>query len=84
MKITLIGAGSTIFAKNIISDCLSFPEMKDMTICLYDINKDRLDTSEKMMHKLNEAWKADATIIATMDPREAFDGADYTPYLIRK
>ena len=83
MKITLIGAGSTIFAKSIISDCLSFPEMKDMTICLYDINKDRLDTSEKMMHKLNEAWKANATIIATMDPREAFDGADYAVNMIQ-
>ncbi|MBQ0104684.1 MAG: alpha-glucosidase/alpha-galactosidase [Armatimonadetes bacterium] len=83
MKVTLIGAGSTIFAKNIISDCLSFPEMKDMTICLLDINQDRLDTSEKMMHKLNEAWKADATIVATMDPYKAFEGADYAVNMIQ-
>lgn len=83
MKVTLIGAGSTVFAKNIISDCLSFEDMKDMTICLFDINKDRLDTSAKMMHKLNEAWKANATIVATMDPREAFDGCDYAVNMIQ-
>ena len=45
-KITFIGAGSTVFAKKLIGDILSFPELADSTICLYDIDENRLKTSE--------------------------------------
>lgn len=83
MKITIIGAGSTIFAKNIVSDCFSYPEMKEITIALFDINEDRLKTSEKMMYKLAEAWNANPTIIATMDPVEAFTDANYAVNMIQ-
>ena len=44
-KITFIGAGSTVFAKNLIGDILSFPELADSAICLFDIDKERLKTS---------------------------------------
>ena len=38
MKITMIGAGSVIFAKNLLVDIMSFPALKDSRICLMDIN----------------------------------------------
>lgn len=76
-KITLIGAGSTVFARHIISDCLSYPELAESTITLYDIDEGRLRTSEKMAHQVAKHWKADPTFIATLDPRKAFEGADY-------
>ncbi len=82
-RITLVGAGSTVFAKNIISDCLSFPELADSTFVLYDIDPERLKTSELMAHHLVRAWKAGAKIVATTDPREAFDGADYAVNMIQ-
>ena len=41
-KITFIGAGSTVFAKNLIGDILSFPELADSVICLFDIDENRL------------------------------------------
>ncbi|CAN5757308.1 hypothetical protein BH24CHL3_BH24CHL3_11090 [soil metagenome] len=44
LKMTLIGAGSTVFAKNIIGDVLSFPELADCVISLYDIDEERLAT----------------------------------------
>jgi len=82
-RITLIGAGSVVFAKNVISDCLSYPELADSTFALYDIDPDRLRTAEKMAHHLAAAWNACPTIIATTDPREALEGADYAVNMIQ-
>lgn len=82
-KITLIGAGSVVFAKNVISDCLSYPELSGSTFALYDIDPQRLRTAEKMAHHLAAAWKASPTIIATTDPYEAFEGADYAVNMIQ-
>jgi len=42
-KITFIGAGSTVFAKNLLGDILSFPELADSTISLMDIDPERLN-----------------------------------------
>ena len=54
-KITFLGAGSTVFAKNLIGDILSFPELTDATISLHDIDAERLRTSEIVAHKVAEA-----------------------------
>ena len=49
MKVTLIGAGSTVFARTLIGDVLSFPELRDgLTISLMDLDADRLRTTERM------------------------------------
>jgi alpha-galactosidase len=45
-KITFIGAGSTVFAKNLLGDILSFPELAESKISLFDIDPERLRTSE--------------------------------------
>jgi alpha-galactosidase len=76
-KITFIGAGSTVFAKNLLGDILSFPELAESTISLMDINPDRLRTSEIVAHKVAEFFGAKPTIEATLDRRQALDGADY-------
>ncbi len=76
-KITFVGAGSTVFAKNLMGDILSFPELADSTITLFDIDPDRLHTSEIVGRKVVEALNAPATIEATTDRRRALDGADY-------
>jgi len=76
-KITFVGAGSTVFAKNLMGDILSFPELAESTITLFDIDPHRLHTSEIVGHKVAEALNAPATIEATTDRRRALDGADY-------
>jgi alpha-galactosidase len=76
-KITFIGAGSTVFAKNLLGDILSFPELADSTISLMDIDPERLRTSEIVAHKLAEFFGAKPKIEATLDRRQALDGADY-------
>ncbi len=82
-KITIIGAGSTVFAKNIIGDILSFPALGGATITLFDIDEERLATSEIVARKLNEHGNADATIETTTDRRRALDGADYAICMIQ-
>ena len=76
-KITFIGAGSTVFAKNLLGDILSFPEFADSTISLMDIDPVRLKTSEIVAHKIAEFFGAKPKIEATLDRRQALDGADY-------
>jgi alpha-galactosidase len=76
-KIAFIGAGSTVFAKALMGDILSFPELADCTISLHDINEERLRTSEMVGHKLATVLNAHPTIEATTDRRVALDGADY-------
>ena len=76
-KIAFIGAGSTVFAKNLLGDILSFPELQDVTLSLMDINPERLRTSEIVAHQVAEFFGAKPTIEATLDRRRALDGADY-------
>ena len=76
-KITLLGAGSTVFAKNLIGDILSFPELAASTISLHDIDEERLHTSEIVAHRVAEALGARPSIEASLDRRTALEGADY-------
>ena len=72
MKVTLIGAGSTVFARTLIGDVLSFPELRDgLTISLMDIDADRLRATERMTAAVG------IPVEATLDRRAALDGADY-------
>ncbi|MBK9941807.1 MAG: alpha-glucosidase/alpha-galactosidase [Kouleothrix sp.] len=82
-KITFIGAGSTVFAKNLIGDILSFPELAGSTLSLFDIDAERLRTSEIVAHKIAAALGANPTIEATTDRRRALDGADYAICMIQ-
>ncbi len=76
-KITFVGAGSTVFAKNLLGDILSMPDLAGSTIALHDIDQVRLDTSEIVAHKTAAAVGAKPTIESTTDRRAALDGADY-------
>ncbi len=76
-KIAIVGAGSTVFAKNLIGDILSFPELAESTISLFDIDPVRLRTSQIVAHKVADALGAKPTIEATDDRRKSLDGADY-------
>ena len=76
-KITFIGAGSTVFAKNLLSDILSFPELAESTITLMDIDPGRLRTSEIVAHRVAAYFGAKPKIEATLDRRQALDEADY-------
>ena len=75
--ISFIGAGSTVFAKNLMGDILSFPELADSTLRLHDIDEERLATSEIVAHKVSEALDVSPTIETSLSQDEAIDGADH-------
>ncbi|MEM8632313.1 MAG: alpha-glucosidase/alpha-galactosidase [Pseudomonadota bacterium] len=77
VKLAFIGAGSTIFTKNIVGDALQFPAMADATITLMDIDKTRLAESALVAKKLVASLGVLARIETTLDQREALDGADF-------
>ena len=54
VKITFMGAGSSVFAKNVLGDCLSTETFSDSEICLYDIDPMRLDESKRMLEAINQ------------------------------
>jgi alpha-galactosidase len=82
-RIVLIGAGSTVFARNLLGDILSYPELADSEIVLHDIAPDRLATSEKVAHRIADALGATPTIRTSTDRRAALDGADYAINMIQ-
>jgi alpha-galactosidase len=77
-RISFIGAGSTVFAKRLLVDILSYPELAESTISLHDIDEERLRTSEIVARKVARAVDAHPRIEATTDRRASLDGADYT------
>jgi len=82
-KITLIGAGSTVFAKNLLGDILSFPELAESHISLMDIDEDRLKTSAIVANKVAQSVGAKPLITTTLDRREALADADYAINMVQ-
>ncbi len=78
MKVTLVGAGSTVFAKNLLGDLLSFPELADgAVVALMDVDAERLRVSRVVAERIVAGVGADARVEATLDRRAALVGADY-------
>ncbi len=82
-KVTFIGAGSTVFARNLLGDLLAYDELADAEIALFDIDASRLATSELVARRVASALDAPAKIVATTDRRAALDGADYAINMIQ-
>ncbi|MEV3984658.1 alpha-galactosidase [Nonomuraea sp. NPDC049758] len=76
-RIVLVGAGSITFAKNLLSDILTFPELSESTIVLHDIDRARLDTAAAMARWMVAELGIGARIEAYADRRPAVEGADY-------
>ncbi|RKD95761.1 alpha-glucosidase/alpha-galactosidase [Halopiger aswanensis] len=81
-NIAFIGAGSMVFAKNLVGDILSFEALNDSTISLMDIDEHRLEQTAEVATAMVENGRVDATIEATTDRREALEGADYVLNMI--
>jgi alpha-galactosidase len=82
-KIVLLGAGSTVFAKNLLGDILSEPALSGSAIWLYDIDQERLDVSSVVARRIVRTLGASARIEATTDLGRALDGADYAINMIQ-
>ena len=80
MKITFLGAGSTIFARNVLGDCMSSAFLCDCEIALYDIDAERLKESELILAAINKGKGGRAKIagyIGTENLENALRGASF-------
>lgn len=82
MKITFLGAGSTIFAKNVLGDCLLAENLPSFEIALLDIDEERLDESFVLISALRDKYKPTVTVKKYLAKDEkqmedAFTGASY-------
>ncbi len=75
-KIAFIGAGSFGFTRKLIKDILTFPLLKDSTLSLMDVNPERLEFAKRAAERLVREMGSSARVEATMDRREALQGAD--------
>lgn len=75
--ITIIGAGSVEFTRELLGDILSFPELGSVRVVLHDIDAERLETAEAITRATARAAGASPEVVSTIDRRRALDGADY-------
>ena len=76
-KITFLGAGSTVFAKNVLGDCMTVDALQDFEFALFDIDEERLNDSELMLKNLKKNLNSNVTIKSYHDRKEALRDAKY-------
>ncbi|MDK9861246.1 alpha-glucosidase/alpha-galactosidase [Staphylococcus equorum] len=76
-KITFLGAGSTVFAKNVLGDCMTVDALQDFEFALFDIDKERLKDSEMMLNNLKQNMNSTITIKAYQNRKAALSRAKY-------
>lgn len=81
IKITFMGAGSTIFARNVLGDCMCTPALCESEIALYDIDAKRLEDSRIILsainHNVNQDRAKIKTYLGVENRKEALRGADF-------
>jgi alpha-galactosidase len=82
-KITFIGAGSATFTRMLIGDILSYPELREATISLHDIDPERLETAEGIARVTANEAGTSPRIEAHADRRAALEGADFAINMIQ-
>ncbi|TFD08221.1 alpha-galactosidase [Cryobacterium sp. TMT1-66-1] len=82
-KVTLIGAGSAVFTRQLIADLLSFTELADIEISLQDVDGARLAVAAATARQVNERFGTRATITAGFDRKAALVGSDFVINMIQ-
>jgi alpha-galactosidase len=83
LKIAMIGAGSVVFVKNLMTDILSLPELRDCTIALHDIDAERLETAGMMARWTAAQFGANAVVEEHADRRACVAGANFVINMVQ-
>ena len=82
-KLTIIGAGSAVFTKNIVTDILSIDHFKNMEIALHDIDPVRLKASHDLLNIISKKLDATPKITSHTDRKESLMGSDFVQTTIQ-
>ncbi|MGF6356999.1 alpha-galactosidase [Paenibacillus sp. 4624] len=76
-KITFLGAGSTVFVKNVLGDVMMTEALQDFELALFDIDAERLSDSERLLQSLAQSLGSRCSVKTYVDRKEALRGAKY-------
>lgn len=76
-KITFLGAGSTVFAKNLLGDCMTVDALQDFEFALFDIDHEKLKDSELMLNNIKKNLGSSVEVVSYTDRKEALRDAKY-------
>ena len=82
-KIAMLGAGSLVFCKTLMSDFLATPALAGSEYRLMALTHTRLDKMEAFVKRMIKDNGIDASVVATTDRREALKDADYVVVMIQ-
>src|SRR5215211_7406053 len=82
-RIALVGAGSVVFTRTLLTDILSFAELHGSTIALHDIAPERLETAGMMARWTSDQLGAGAKVEGYLDRRAALEGADFVVNMVQ-
>ena len=80
MKLTFLGAGSTIFARNVIGDCMCSDVLRDSVFALYDIDGERIEESRTILEAMRKNYGGYGRIecyVGEENRKDALRGADF-------
>jgi alpha-galactosidase len=83
VKIAVVGAGSFVFARRLVTDILTWPSLQDATISLMDVDADKLETMAALARRMVAQAGTGAQVQASTDLSAALDGASYVTVAIR-
>ncbi|MCT4534444.1 alpha-galactosidase [Halodesulfovibrio sp.] len=76
-RLTIIGAGSVMFTRQILSAAFAYPSLQNLELRLHDIDPDALKTTGKLVQKMIDQAKLPATVLLETDRRKALAGTDF-------
>ncbi|HEY4391173.1 MAG TPA: alpha-glucosidase/alpha-galactosidase [Paenibacillus sp.] len=76
-KITFLGAGSTVFVKNVLGDVMLTEALQGYELALYDIDEERLSDSERLLNSMKQTLGSNCTVKAYHDRKAALKGAKF-------
>jgi len=82
-KIAMIGAGSLVFCKTLMSDFLATPALRGSEFRLMALTRTRLDKMHNFVERMIKDNRLEATVMSTTNRREALDGADYVIVMLQ-
>lgn len=83
LKITLVGAGSSVFAKTILIDILSYPELSNSSIYLYDIDSKRLRDTQRILKDVTDKHGVSPDLHISTNFPESLLNANYVINMIQ-
>jgi len=82
-RVVFLGAGSVVFTRQLVTDLLRFPDLPTIDLVLHDIDQARLDVARGTAEQVSRRLGRPVTLSASLDRREALDGADFVVNMIQ-